>query len=148
MENYHHVPSRPAIVPSLGGMQSWHDSWNLFSTSGSVFDSPRAVIDSSSTPFQGMLHSLTQSVTFEHPVRESAGKPVARGGERNQETIPTPRFARRPSTMSSFFPAEGVFPQNHKADQDHRFRNFSDQLQVRSCRFSMCWMRELRPRHI
>ena len=50
------VPSQLAIVPSLGGMLSRdpslrHDTWNLLGTSGNVFDSPRAVIDSSSTPF-------------------------------------------------------------------------------------------------
>ena len=74
-------------------------------------------IDSSTTPHQGMLHSLNQSATGENPVRESAGKLVARSEDRNQETIPTPRFARRPSTMNSFFPAEGGYPQNYMADQ-------------------------------
>ena len=44
-----HVPSQPAIVPSLGVMLSRDQSlrtetWNLFGTSGNVFDSPRAVI--------------------------------------------------------------------------------------------------------
>ena len=39
----------------------------------------------------------------QNPVRESTGKPVARGEERNRETIPTPWFARRPSTMNSSF---------------------------------------------
>ena len=33
------------------------------------------------------------------------------------ETIPNPRFARRPSSMNSFFLAEGVNPQNYMADQ-------------------------------
>ena len=116
------VPSQPAIVPSLGGMLSRDpnlrpDTWNLLGTSGKVFDSPRAVIDSTSTLFQGMLHSWNQSATGGNPVRESAVKPVAGDEERNRETIPTRRFARRPSTMNSFFPAEGVYPQNYMADQ-------------------------------
>ena len=60
-----HVPSQPAIVQSLGGMPSRDPNlrpgtWNLLGTSGNVFDSPRTVIDSSSTPYQGMLHSFNK----------------------------------------------------------------------------------------
>ena len=50
-----------------------------------------------------------QSATGENPVRDGTGKLVARSEERNRETIPMPRFLRRPSTMSSFFPAEGSY---------------------------------------
>ena len=125
MENLSHVPSQPAIVPSLGGMLSRDhslrlDTWNLPGTSGNVFDSPRAVIDSSSTRYQRTLHSWNRSATGENPVRESTGQPVARSEERNRETIPTPRFVRRPSTLNSFFPAEGVYPQNYVADQSRQ----------------------------
>ena len=77
--------------------------WNLLGTSGNVFDSPRAVIDSSSTPYQGMLHSWNQSATGENPVPESAGKPVVRSEERIRETIPTMR--------------EGAYPHNYMVDQ-------------------------------
>ena len=94
-----------------------HGTWNLLGTSGNVFDSPRAVIDSSPSPHKGVLHSLNQSATGENTVRERTGKPVARSEERNQETFPTRRFARIPSKMNSFFPAEGVYPQNYMADQ-------------------------------
>ena len=102
-----HVPSQPAIVPSLGGLLSRdpslrHDTWNLLGTSGNVFGSQRAVIDSSSTLYQGMLRSLDQSAKGENPVRDSTGKPVARSEKRNRETVPTPRFARKPSTMKFF----------------------------------------------
>ena len=90
-----------------------HDTWNQLGTSGNVFDSPRAVIDSSSTPYQGMLHSWNQSATGVNAVRERTEKPVARGEERNRETIPMPRFASRPS----FSPAQGANPQNYMADQ-------------------------------
>ena len=93
------------------------DTWNLLGTLGKIFDSPRAVIDSPSTPYQGVLHSWNQSATGGNPVRDSTGKLVARSEERNRETIPTPRLARKPSTMSSFFPAEGAYPQNCMADQ-------------------------------
>ena len=102
----------------LSGDQSLRlDTWNLIGTSGNVFDSPCAVIDSSSTPYQGILHSWNQSATCETPVRESTGKFVAKSKERNRETIPTPRFVRRSPTMGSFFPAEGVHPQNYMTDQ-------------------------------
>ena len=117
-----HVPSQPAIVPSLGGMLSRDpslrpDTWNSVHRV-TFFDSPRAVIDTSSTPYQGMLHSWNQSATGDNPVRESTGKFVSRSEERNRETIPTPRFGRRPWTMDfSFFPAEGAYPQNYVADQ-------------------------------
>ena len=93
------------------------DTWNLLGTSVNVFDSPRAVIDSSSNPCQCMLPSWNQRATGGNPVRDCTGKPVAGSEERNRETIPTPRFARTPSTMNSLFPAEGVHPQNYMADQ-------------------------------
>ena len=73
-----HVLGRPAVVPSPRSMlihdQSLrHDTWNLLGTSGNVFDSPRAVIDSSSTPYPGILHSWNQSAAGENSVRECSG---------------------------------------------------------------------------
>ena len=94
------------------------DTWNLSGTQGNVFDNPQAVINSSWTPHQGILHSLNslnQSATSGNPVQKSTGKPVVRSEEQNRDTIPTPRFARKLSTMNSFFPPEG--PQNYMADQ-------------------------------
>ena len=99
------------------------ETWNLLGTSGNVFDSPRAVTNSSSTPYQGMLHSWNQCATSGNPVRDSTGKLVAGSEERNRETIPTPRFARRPSTMNSFFLS------SHRItwliNQDFRSRSFN-----------------------
>ena len=46
------------------------------------FGSPHAVIDSSWTRYQGMLHSWNQSATGGNPVRDSTGKLVARSEER------------------------------------------------------------------
>ena len=60
-----------------------------------------------STPYQGMFHSWNQSATGGNPVRESTGTHVARSEERNRETVPTPRFARKPSTMNSFSKQKG-----------------------------------------
>ena len=90
---------------------------NLLGTSGNFFGSRRAVIDSSSTRYQGILHSWNQSATGGNPVRNSTGKPVARSEERNREKVPTPKFGRKPSTMNSSFPAEWAHPQNDVADQ-------------------------------
>ena len=75
----------------------------------------RAVIDSTQTPYQGILYSWNHSATGGNPVRDSTGSLVAKSEEQFRGTIPVPSFARRPSTMNSFFPAEG--PQNKMADQ-------------------------------
>ena len=108
-----HVPSQPAVVPSPCGMLSRDqslrsDTWNLLGTSGKRFWQPtcsnRFVIDTK------VLQAETQYEKIE-------GKPVAGSEERNRETIPTPRCARKPLTMNSFFPAEGSYPQNYAADQ-------------------------------
>ena len=124
-----HFPTQPAVVPSPPGMPSRDqslrpDTWNLLGTLGNVFDSPVAPIDSSSTPFRGMLHSWNPNATFDDSVRLSTARLVARSEERNRDTIPTPRFARKPSTMNSFFPTEGACPQNYMADQQN-FRSRS-----------------------
>ena len=115
---FSHVPSQLAIVPSLCGMLSRDRSLRPYNgiclVHGETFiGSPRAVIDSSSTPYQGMLHFWNQSATGGNPVRYSTGKLVARSEKRNRETLPTPRSARKPS----FFPAEGSHPPNYMADQ-------------------------------
>ena len=116
----HHVPSQPAVVRSLRSMpcrdQSLRpDTSNLLGTSGNVFGSPPAPIDSVSTPKRGMMHPWNPNATFGDPVQLSTGRPVA--GNKNRDTLPTPRFARRPSTRNSLFPAEGVYPQNWMVDQ-------------------------------
>ena len=91
------------------------DTWNLSGTQGNVFGNPRAVVDSSQTPHQGILHSTHQSATGGNPVQWSTGRPVAKGEEQIGSTVPVPSFARRPSTMNSFSPAE--IPQKSMADQ-------------------------------
>ena len=70
-------------------------------------------------------------------MRDSTGKLVARSEERNRETIPMPRFARRPSTMNSFFPAEGSYPQNHVAGQSRL--QISELQFYRVCGDSRVW---------
>ena len=116
-----HVPSQPAVVPSPRAMSSRDqslgpDTWNMSGTQGNVFfGNQRAVVDSSQTPYQGILHSWNQSATGVNPVQNNTGRPVAKSEEQFRGTIPLPSFARIPSTVNSFFPAEG--PQNFMADQ-------------------------------
>ena len=144
-----HVPSQLSIAPSLCGMLSRDqslrpDTWNLLGTSGNVFDCLLAPIDSSSTPYSGMPLSTDQSATGGNPVRDSTGKLVARSEERNRETISTSRFARKPSAVTSFFPAEGARPQNYVADQQR--------LQISELQFDKfstpstysCWKRRFK----
>ena len=82
-----------------------------------LFDNLPAPIDSASTPYRGMVHSWNPNATFGDPVRLSTERPVARSEEQIGDTTPTSRFARRPSTRKSLFPAEGVYPQNYMVDQ-------------------------------
>ena len=63
-----HIPSQPAVFQSLHGMlgrdQSLRpDTWNVLASSGNVFDSPLAPIDSSSTLYRGRLHSWILNAT-------------------------------------------------------------------------------------
>ena len=91
------------------------DTWNLSGTQGNVFDNPRHMIDSSQTPYLGILHSTNQSATGRIPVQKSTGGLVAKSEEQTGNTVPMSSFARTPSTMNSFSPAE--IPQNSLADQ-------------------------------
>ena len=109
-----HVPSHPTTVPSPRAMSSRDQSLrlvtsNLSGTHGNPFGNPRAVIDSSQTPYQEILHSWNLRVTGGNLVRDSTGRPVAKSEEQFRGTIPLPSFGRRPS------PAEG--PQNYTVVQ-------------------------------
>ena len=117
-----HDPSQPAVVPSPRGMARRDrslrpDTRNSPGTSGNVFDNLPAPIDSASTPYRGMIHPWNPNATFGDPKRLSTERPVARSEEQIGDTTPTSRFARRPSTRKSLFPAEGVYPQNNMVDQ-------------------------------
>ena len=108
------------VVPSSRSMLSCDrnmpvDAWNLSETQGNVVGNPRAVIDSSQTPYQGILHSTNPSATSSILVQVRTRRPVARSEERIGSTTPMPMSARRPSTMNSFLPAE--VPQNSMAVQ-------------------------------
>ena len=115
-----HVPSQPAVFPSPRSMLSRDqslrsDTWNLSGTQGNVLGNPRTAMDSSQTPHQGILHTANPSAIGAIPVQVSTGRPVARGEEPIRSTVPMPSFARGPSTMNAFSPAEQ--PQKSMADQ-------------------------------
>ena len=107
MENYLSFFCQPAVVPSPRAMSSHDqsprpDTWNLFGTMGNVFGHPRAAIDSSQTPYQGILHLWNQSATRRIPVQRNAGRPVVKREEQFRGTIPLPSFARRPCKSQTF----------------------------------------------
>ena len=91
------------------------DTWTLPETEGNVFGNPPPMVDSSHTPYQGILHSTNQSATGASPVQRNKVGPVARGEEQIGSTTPMPMSAGRPSTMNSFLPTE--IPQNSTAVQ-------------------------------
>ena len=64
-----------------------------------------------------MIHSWNPSATDGDPVRLSKERPAAGSEEQNRDTVLRPRFARRPSTRNSLFPAQGVHHQNYKVDE-------------------------------
>ena len=130
-----HVPSQPAVVPSPRSMLNRDrsrrsDTLNLSETQGNVFGNPRAVLDSSQTPRQGILNTTNHSATGGISVQRSTERPVAKGKEQIGSTLPMLSFARRPSTMNSFLPSE--IPQNSVSDQqrlqDRSFIFFFDKL--------------------
>ena len=77
-----HVPSQPAVVPSLRGMLSRNQSLrpdmrNSLATSGNVFDNPSAPVNSVSTS-PTVKHPWNLDAAFGNPVQSSTGRPVAR----------------------------------------------------------------------
>ena len=91
---FSHVPTQPAVVPSprmLSRDQSLRSgTCNLSGTQANFFGTPRAVIDSSQIPYQGILHSLNQSATGGNSVQKSTGKLVVKGEAQIGSTIPMP----------------------------------------------------------
>ena len=116
-----HVPSQPAVVPSLRGVLSRNQSLrndirNSLATSGDVFVNPSAPVNSVSTSHR-VKHPWNLDATFRNPVQSSTGRPVDRSEEQNRDTIPTLRFAMTSSARNSLFPVEGGYPQNYVVDQ-------------------------------
>ena len=102
---------KPAVMPSPPSLLSRDkrlplDTWNLTGPQEIVFGNPRSMFESSQTPYQGILHSTTPSVTGAVPVHGSTGTPVASSEERIGSTTTMPMFAERPSTMNSYSPAD------------------------------------------
>ena len=90
------------------------ETWNLSGTQGNVFWQSTS-IDRFITDTLSRNSSLLESKCYRwKPVQKSTGKPVDGSEEQNRDTIPTPRFAWKLSTLNSFFPAGS---QNYMADQ-------------------------------
>ena len=116
-----HVPSQPAVVPSPRCMLSRDnsmplDTWNL----GHRETILAIHVQCSIHHGHRIKEFFTQRIKV--PPVQSQRKKVQGDLSRKVKnklggTIPMPIFARRPSTMNSFFPAEGAYPKNYVADQ-------------------------------
>ena len=67
-DNFCHVPSQPAVVPSPPSVLSRDrsmpfDTWNVSETQGNFCGNPRSMFKSSKTPYQGILPSANPSAT-------------------------------------------------------------------------------------
>ena len=71
--------------------------------------SNRFVIDTLSRNASLLESEVLRSET---PSETAQGDLFAKSEKQFRGTIPLPSFARKPSTMNSFFPAEGAYPQN------------------------------------
>ena len=111
-----HVPSQPAVVPSPRGMLSRDqslrpDTWNLLGTSGNVL----TIHVHQSTHHQHFMECFILGILMlqmETRCGQARGDLQLEVKNKNRDTIPTPRFARRPSIRNSLFPAEGGYLQN------------------------------------
>ena len=84
------------------------DTWILSGTQGNVFGNPRAVIDSSQTSYQGILHFWNQNATGGDPVRDNTGRSVAKGQDRIGSTISMPSFCEKTINHDEFPPPSSV----------------------------------------
>ena len=112
-----HVSSQPEMIPSSRSMLSRDkrlplDTWNQSGLQENVFGNQFSTFDSPGDHHQG-IHSCTCTTPRERESVPQATKSVilfARDDKQSRDTIPMPKFARRPWTMSSLIPV--VFPHN------------------------------------
>ena len=92
-----------------------------------------------------MLHSWNLNATVGDPV-PSTERHVARSEERNRDTIPTPRFARRPSTMTSLYfqQEEHIHRITRLINKDFRSRSFKLTDSPTPSTFR-CWTKRFKP---
>ena len=100
-------------------------SWEKSATHGDL------VQPSTSEPVFSPLHGRHLDCKYEVSVfaDTSMERLVTKSEEQTRDTIPTPRFAKRPSTGIYNCPPEGVYSQNHMVDprfqvSELRFDNF------------------------
>ena len=86
-----------------------------------IYEFSRHELRESQATFQELtsqIQELQERVNFMNDSREIQHvESICSKKLSNRDTISTPRFARRPSTMNSLFQTKGAYPQNHMADQ-------------------------------
>ena len=94
-----------------------------------------STFDSSTNHHQGIHHSTTPSGAGSVLVRIGTRTHVTRDEDRNRSTIPMPTFARKPLTISLFFPVNN--PQNSMVGQKRQDRNFNSTNSLHLLHFFM-----------
>ena len=118
-----HVSSQPAMIPSSRSMLSGDKrlplgTWNTSVLQENVFGNQFSTFDSPRDHPQGIQSCAPQKERESVPQATGPGTLFARENKQNRDTIPTPTFAGRPSTMSSFILVE--VPQNSMVGQQRQ----------------------------
>ena len=120
-----HFPSQLAVIPGPRSMLSCDT--RLTGSLENVFGNPRSMIESSQTPYQGILRSTTSSTAGAISVHVCSRTRVARGKERIGSTTTMSMSDRRPSTMifSVDIPQDSMVGQQRRQEtselQLHKF---------------------------
>ena len=87
------------------------DIWKTHCLSGNVFAGFHASVSTSFRNAQvkkaHAMGNVRVQVSTGKPVEQARGEPVAESGNRNHDTIPTPRFPRSPSARKFVQPCGG-----------------------------------------
>ena len=121
-----YVSSQPAMVPSSRSMPSRDkllpfDTWGSPGITGTLFGNQFSTFDSPRDHPQRIHCGATPPRERETGVSSTSNRDTDlfhKDDEQNRDTIPTPTFAGRPSTMSSPLPVE--FPQNSMVGQQRQ----------------------------
>ena len=118
-----HVSSQPSMIPSSRSMLIRDkrlplDTWNTSGLQENVFGHQFSTFDSPRDYSQRIQSDDVQRNRKAAPEAERMKTCHTREDRQNQGTIPTPTFARRPSTVRSTIPVE--FPQNSMVGQQRQ----------------------------
>ena len=100
MENFSHVPSQPAVIPSPRSVLSCNkrlplDTWNLSGPQENVFVDPRSTLESLQIPYRGIHPFMTPNASVEAPALISTGA-----------QFQCQHLQAGPLTMNSFVPVD------------------------------------------